>query len=256
MENASPPPADRRESCRESAYLVLPRSLAYLPRVASVLVFGIALSCFSAWLGNYTTAVLMHPLTAIGFVLTSAALWFSSGSPPGNRALWLGRFFSYLLILLALSKLAHNQLNFSSAPDRILFWDRPYLLQMEGLTAGSFLATGIAIASLDLFYKKVSLGQLFAMLGLFPALLIVTSYCYGVTWFYGAAPGQTVLPYVSVCFILVALGGFFARPHSHFCQMFAADDIRGIMVRRLIPLFFLLSLVLGWLRLRGERLNS
>jgi signal transduction histidine kinase/CheY-like chemotaxis protein/HPt (histidine-containing phosphotransfer) domain-containing protein len=227
--------------------------VAYLPRIASVLVFGVALSCFAAWLASYPTGVVMHPLTAIWFVLTAAALWFSSGSPPGSRALWLGRFFSYLLILLALSKLVHLQFNSSSAPDRIRFWDRPYLLHMEGLTAGSFLITGTAFASLDLFYKKVSLGQLVVVAQFFPALLIVTSYCYGVTWFYGAVPGQTVLPYVSICFMLVALGGFFARPHTYLCQTFAADDVRGIMLRRLIPLVFLLSLVMGWLRLRGEQ---
>ena len=65
--------------------------------------------------------------------------------------------------------------------------------------------------------------------------------------------GVRVAPYVSICFVLIGLGGFFARPHTYLCQIFAADDIRGIMVRRLIPLVFLLSLLMGWLRLRGEQ---
>jgi two-component system sensor histidine kinase/response regulator len=256
MENAYPPPADRLESCRGSAYLVLPRSLAYLPRVASVLTFGIALSCFSAWLADYPgVGATMNPLTTIGFMLASASLWFSSGSSPGGKALWLGRFFSSLLVLLALSKFAHLQFNFSPAPDRILFSHRSYLLDMDGLTAGAFMAAGIGCMSIDLFYKKVSLGQVIFILGFFPSLLIVTSYCYGVpaTWYYGPESQIIVAPFTSICVVLLFLGGLFARPHTYLCQIFAADDVRGIMVRRLIPLFFLLSLLVGWLRLWGEQ---
>jgi two-component system sensor histidine kinase/response regulator len=254
MKNPYPPLADRLESSRESAYLVLPRSLAYLPSVASVLTFGIALSCLSAWLADYPpVGAAMNPLTTIGFMLASAALWFSSCSPPSSKALWVGRFFSSLLVLLALSKLAHLQFNFSPAPDRILFSDRSYLLDMDGITAGAFMLGGLGCISIDLFYKKVSLGQVLCILGLFPSLLIVTSYCYGVTWFYGQEPQIPVAPFVSICFVLLCLGAFFARPHTYLCQIFAADDICGIMVRRLIPLFFLLSLVVGWLRLQGEQ---
>ena len=254
MENTFLPSADRPALRGASAYFVLPRSLAYLPRVASVLCFGIALSSFSAWLADYRPVALwMNPLTSIGIMLAAASLWLSSCSPPGSRALWLGRYFSYLVILLALSKLAHLQFNFSPAPDRLLFSSRSYLPSMDGITALAFLITGIGYASLDLFYKKISLAQALCIPGIFPSLLIVTSYCYGVTWFYGQQPGAQVAPYVSICFILICLGAFFARPHTYLCQIFAADDIRGILVRRLIPLVFLLSLVVGWLRLQGEQ---
>ncbi|HEV2842756.1 MAG TPA: ATP-binding protein [Chthoniobacterales bacterium] len=254
MENAYPPPADRRESCGASDFFVLPPSLAYLPRVTSVVAFGIALFCFLAYAADYPpVAELMNPLTSVGIMVAAASLWFSSCSPPGGRTLWLGRFFSYLVLLLGLSKLAHLQFNFSPAPDRLLFVGRSYLPDMDGITALAFMVTGIGIASLDLFYKKVSLAQALCILFIFPPVLIVTSYCYGVTWFYGQQPGVRVAPYVSICLGLICLGGFFARPHTYLCQIFAADDIRGIMVRRLIPLVFLLSLVVGWLRLQGEQ---
>ncbi len=253
MENAYLPSADRRELFGGGPYFVLPRSLAYLPRVASVLSLAIALCCFSAWLADHPlVGPMMNPLTSIGFMLASASLWFCC-SPAGSKALWFGRFLAVLVVLLALSKLAHLQFNFSPAPDRILFSGRSYMVDMHGFTAGAFMLAGIGCVSLDFFYKKVSLGQVLCTLGFFPSFLIVTSYFYGVTWFYGQPPGVPVLPYVSICFVLLALGGFFARPRTYLCQIFAADDIRGIMVRRLIPLVFFLSLVLGWLRLQGEQ---
>ncbi len=256
MKNSYAPAADRLESAGAGPYVLLPRSLAYLPRVAVVLVFGIAFSCFLASLARHPSAPeWMNPMTSIGFMLACAGLWFSSGSLPGNKAFWLARFCYYLLILLGLWKLAHLQLNFSPAPDRILFFDRADGRDMDGLTAVAFIGAGIGCLSIDLFYKKISLGQVIFILGLFPTLLIVTTYYYGVppTWYYGQETQVPIFPYVSICFVLICLAGFFARPHTYLCQIFAADDIRGIMVRRLIPLFFLLSLLVGWLRLRGEQ---
>ena len=254
MKNAGSPPAHRRELCEVDDYFVLPRSLAYLPSVAAGLSFGIAFSCFLAWLANYPpVGAAMNPLTSIGIMLASASLWFSSFSPVRGKTLWVGRFICFLLALLALSKLAHLQFQFSPAPDRLLFLGRPYLEDMAANTAFALVGVGVSYASFDVFYKRVSLGQVLCMLGFFPSLLVVTSYCYGVTWFYGQEPQIPVAPYVSISLVLLWLGGFFARPYTYLCQIFAADDVRGILVRRLIPLVFLLSLLVGWLRLRNEQ---
>jgi len=195
----------------------------------------------------------MTPPSCIGVMATSAVLWFWGRLPVSATALWAGRFCCGVVLLIALSKLAHLGLNFSPAPDRILFSDRPYLQGMDAVSAIGFLFAAIGLASLDLFYKKVSFCQILSLLGFFPPLLIVTSYYCGVTEFYLRQPGPQGPPYLSICFVLLSLGGFFARPHTYLCQIFAADDVRGIMVRRLIPLVFLLSLVGGWLRLRGEQ---
>jgi len=254
MATVDPLPRDRRQLRGPRGSLVLPRSLTYLPRFASVLSFAIGFSCFLAWWAHYASvAVWMNPLTAIGVMLAAASLWFLSRSPSGKKALWPGRFFLCLLILLSLWKLSQLQFNLSLAPDRILFFGRSYWRDMDGLSAVAFLITGIAFASLDVFYKKISLCQAICILCIFPPVLVVTSYCYGVTWFYGQQTGVAVVPYLSICLVLICLGAFFARPHTYLCQVFVANDIRGMMVRRLIPLFFLFSLMVGWLRLRGEQ---
>src|SRR5436190_13968513 len=143
MKKTHSPPAQRRESCEVNNYFALPRSVAYLPRLASALSFGIAFSCLLAWLIDYRqVAVWMNPLTAVGVMLASASLWCLSCSPVGSQARWVGRFFLCLLVLLALAKLAHLQLNFATAPDRILFFKRAYWRDMDGLTAVAFVITG------------------------------------------------------------------------------------------------------------------
>ncbi len=233
--------------------VILPRSLTHLPRVTSVLALSVALACFAAWLVDYApTAGGMNPLSAIGIMLACAALWFSK-CPAGSKAFWLGRFFCSLLLLVGLSKLAHLQFHFSPGPDALLFSDRPYLIDMAGNTAVAFVLLGTALAVLDIRYKKPPLSQVLCLVTFFPTLLVVTSYCYGVTWFYAQDPRSPVAPFVSICLVLLSVGGFFARPQLYLCQIFAANDIRGIMLRRLIPLAFVLSFLMGWLRLQGEQ---
>lgn len=254
MQNCYPPSAIRLEPGRGSDHILLPRSLVYFPRVAAGLSFCGGLFCFLAWFADYSRiGTVMNPLTCLGVMVGSAALWFSCGSPASGQAFWLGRFLSFLVILIGLSKLAHLQFNFSPAPDRILFSGRWYLEEMSSNTPPAFVLLGIAIASLDFSYRRFSYGQILCILGLFPALLVVTSYCYGVTWFYGQPPGVTVVPFLSLCFVFLFLGGFFARPDTYLCQIFAAREIRGVIVRRLIPLAFVLSLLVGWLRLQFEQ---
>ena len=254
MGNAYPSLADPRSLLGVNTPFVLPRSLAVLPRAASAVSFGIALCCFLAWIADFPpVAVWMNPLTTIGVMLASGSLWLLSSSPAGNQPSQLGRFLLFLLLLPPLAKLAHLQMHFSTAPDRILFFGRPYWRDMDVVTAIAFIITSIAYSSLDLYYKRVSLCQALCVVCIFPPVLVVTSYCYGVTWFYGQQRGVSLGPFTSLCFVLICLGGFFARPQTYLCQIIAADDIRGIMVRRLIPLVFLLSLIVGWLRLRNEQ---
>jgi signal transduction histidine kinase/DNA-binding response OmpR family regulator len=253
MGTSSPPSVDREELRPTSDDFVLPRSIAYLPDVTAAVCFEIGLCCLLAWVTNHqAVGVTMNPLSTIGVMLAAASLWFSSRAPTRRKALWFGRFLAYLVILIALAKLSHLLFHFSPPPDHILFSDLPDVPDMDAISAVGFLGTGIGLVSLDLFYKRISLCQALCTVGIFPPLLIVTAYFYGITWVYGK-PDRTITPYLSICFVLIALGGFFARPRTYLCQMFAANDTRGIMLRRLIPLVLLLSLVLGWLRLRGEQ---
>jgi signal transduction histidine kinase/CheY-like chemotaxis protein/HPt (histidine-containing phosphotransfer) domain-containing protein len=195
----------------------------------------------------------MNPITSLGVILASAMIWLCSCSKPRSIAFWIGRSFCLILIVLGTWKLASLFLHFSPGPDRLLFDERSYFFEMNVLTAGAFVLVGLGGASLELFYKKVSLGQALAMVGFFPSLMVVTSYYNGVTWFIAQDADYHVTPYLPLCFMFLSVGIFFAKPHTYLCQIFAASDIRGIIARRLIPLFFILSLISGWLRLRGEQ---
>jgi signal transduction histidine kinase/DNA-binding response OmpR family regulator len=195
----------------------------------------------------------MNPMSALGVMLASVTIWLCNSSKPAGRAFWLIRSFCFILVLFGVWKLAHIVFDFLPAPDRFLFSDRPYLLHMSHTTAMALVGIGVGCASSDCFFKKVSLGQMVFIIGLFPPLLVVASYYNGVTWFIGQGSQARVVPYLSICFVFLAVAGVFANPRTYLCRIFAGEDVRGVIARRLIPLFFLLSLIVGWLRLKGER---
>src|SRR4051812_3914913 len=181
MEQTNPSSASRRDVNYETGNFVVPRSLAYLPRVCSILSFGIAVCCLTAWLADYPpVGAIMNPLSIVGVMLASASLWVSTCSPANKRVIRWGHLFSYCVILVALSKLGHLHFNFSVAPDRILFSGRSYLLNMDGISAFAFFLTGIGLACLDVSYRRISVCQVLCLICFLPPLLIVTSYCYGV----------------------------------------------------------------------------
>lgn len=57
----------------------------------------------------------------------------------------------------------------------------------------------------------------------------------------------------AVTFAILAAGLFFVRPETPLSQFFATSEPQGLIARRLLPLTVLLLLVLGWLRITGER---
>jgi len=61
--------------------------------------------------------------------------------------------------------------------------------------------------------------------------------------------------HTAITFLILAAGIFFARPSAPLAQLFATWEPRGVMARRLFPLAVLLTLLLGWLCVWGERHN-
>ena len=96
-------------------------------------------------------------------------------------------------------------------------------------------------------------GQACAIFVGFGALLPLTGYAYGVHLFIGIASFIPMALHTAGTFLVLALGLFFAIPEAPLAQIFASHDPRGVIARRLLPLSVLLTLLLGWLCLWGER---
>jgi PAS domain S-box-containing protein len=81
---------------------------------------------------------------------------------------------------------------------------------------------------------------------------VLVGYLFGVQGFYEwLHQGVTLNTGIALCALCVA--AFCARPDTWLMNVFAGDEAGGSMARRLLPALLILPLVVGWLRLYGER---
>src|SRR5690606_4279694 len=122
-----------------------------------------------------------------------------------------------------------------------------------------FVTTGLALVLLDAGGRAgVRPAQILALV---PAILATEALAmYG----YGRAERSfadeslsaafTPMAFVTaVCLLALSFGILFARPGRGFMLLFLGGDFGALIARRLLPAAVVVPLVLGWLRLAGER---
>ena len=252
---------------RETQHAVrLPALLGRLPIVAGALSAGIGLAVLLGWSFDIEQLkrvvpgfVTMNPMTATLFVCSGLALLLSL-KPHQLRARRIaGMTLAAIVAGVAIIKLLDIAFGYLPNVDEWLFSSKlqgvrdQFPSRLPPNTALNFLFIGASLLLLDVPSKRFSLSQAFAIIAAFGALLPLTGYLYGVQSFRGLASFLPMALHSAVTFLVLAAGLFFARPHAPLARMFAANDPRGVMARRLFPLAVIITLFLGWLRVRGER---
>lgn len=240
--------------------------LAALPAVAGAIAIVVGALVLSGWLWEWETLkrvfpqmVAMNPLTAALFVCSGSALLVIAqpGARPGIRI--IARSLSALVAMIGLVKLADLFVGWLPNFDEMLFAGKLTDVQdrlpnrMAPNTALNFVLIGLATASADRPSKRFPLSQALAILAGFGALLPITGYAYGAESFQGHPAFIPMALHTAIVFFILALGVFFASRSARLTQVFLSDQPSGILARRLFPLSILLTLLLGWLRLWGDR---
>src|SRR5439155_4288173 len=139
-------------------------------------------------------------------------------------------------------------------PDKVLFLDKLGENVMAPNTALAFVLIGVAIIILDArTADNIHAAQGFILATGCIALLALTGYIYR------SAPLKGMTGYIpmalntAICFTLLSAGLLCARPHRQPMATLLDNTVGGIVARRLLPAAFLVPLLLGWLRLVGER---
>ena len=244
----------------------LPALLGGLPIIAGALAICTGSVVLVGWLLKIEELkrvmpglVAMNPMTATLFICSGIALLFSL-KPHSSRAMrGLARVLATSVAGIAVIKLLDIAFGYFPNVDEWLFtsdlWDihDQFPNRMAPNTALNLFFIGASLLVLDVPAKRFSLSQAFAIIAAFGALLPLTGYLYGVQTFRGLASFIPMALHSAVTFLVLAAGLFFARPDAPMAQMFAANDPRGVMARRLFPLAVVITLLLGWLRVQGER---
>jgi PAS domain S-box-containing protein len=242
----------------------LPPTLALIPRLASSLAIAVGSLTLCGWLFDIerlrrplAAFVAMNPATGLAFVVIGVALALSlENRPTGSRV--TAKWLSGVVLLIGAAKLVGLAMDWHPNIDEFLF--RSELLtpgqlpnRMAPNTAVNFLVLGLGLLAIELRLGGTSLGQMFAVIAAFGALLPLTGYLYGERSFQGLASFIPMAPHTAITFLFVSVGLFFSRSRLRLTQTFATRDPRGVLARRLLPSVVMLTLALGWLRLAGEQ---
>ncbi len=200
--------------------------------------------------------VSMNPLTAVLFVLSGLAVGLldRGGADPTPMRGRAGGVHGLGIAALALLTLMDNVLPWLPAVDAVLFPSELGENRMAPNTALCFILAGGALTLLD---RRVGNGHLPAQ-GMILAtgaitLLALTGFLFSVGTFYGVEGYIPMAMNTALGFALLTLGLLALRPEREPVATLVADTAGGMTARRLVPAAVVLPLLLGFLRIEGER---
>ena len=243
----------------------VPIALTLLPPLASGFAIGAGILVLVGWASGFDPLkrvlphfVAMNPATAVLFILTGTALALAICCHASRLTDTTRKCLAGVVIAAALSELLEWAGLWQSPVDEVLFsqglWDRHNHLwnRMAPFTALNFLLSGLSIFMLDMRGRRLFSQSLAIVIG-FVGILPITGYAYDVPSLSSLGGWHPMAFHTAADFLVLAGGLLFAVPHAPLIEPFATNDPRGVLARRLFPLAVLLTLVLGWVCVWGER---
>lgn len=197
----------------------------------------------------------MKANTAAGFLLTGVALWLLAPPDRPPRAVFGARLLGLLATLLGVVTLSQDLVGLHLGIDELLFRDPDTMPpaapgRMAPATAAGFAMIGGGLGLLD---TRPRIAAALTLATVLLSLLALVGYGYRVEALYGVAPYSSVALPTAVTFTLLGIGVLVARPARWPLSVVMSDSVGGTVARTLLPAAFAVPLVLGWLRLTGER---
>ncbi len=240
-------------------------------RIAGVVIAAGGLMVLAGWMFDIPLLKSVHPdlvemkvNTALCFFFVGVSLWLLQEKGPmrpktaGRR---IAQVCAGMVILIGLMTIIEYLSGLNLGIDQLLFKESADAIgtshpgRMAPNTAVNFLVTGAALLLLDVESRRGYRPSQWLMLveGMI-SLAALTGYTYGVERFYGPVAAFTVMAVnTAVLFNVIFLGIIFARPDKGLMKLVTAESLGGVALRYLVPLIVGSLLILGWLRIKGER---
>lgn len=233
-------------------------------RVIGWLVTFIGAGHLTAWLTGYMaerglSSITMKTNAALGLVCVGLAIVLLEAADAGRWRRRAAQALAVIAAVLGSLTLLENLTGWNLYIDEILASEHQGALGASsanrmGIPAStSFLLAGI---SLLLFSRakprSPALAQWLALAICLISLLACVGYLYGAQSFYAVTRITAIAWPTAGSLLGLGLGLLLIRPAEGLMAQVTADDPGGVALRRWPPLL-VLPLLLGWLRLSGER---
>ncbi len=195
---------------------------------------------------------------AVSILLAGVALWLLSREPIGTARRRIGQGMALLVVLVGLLTLVEFAFGWSIGIDQALLREEPgafgtrYPGRMAIAAAVDLVLLGAALFLLGT-RAPAGIAQWLACIAGLISLLPFTGYLYGADFLSElGVQVQMSLP-AAAGLLLLSLGVLLARPDQGLMTAITSDTSGGAVSRRLLPAALLLPLLLGWIRLSGQR---
>ncbi|HTF88665.1 MAG TPA: ATP-binding protein [Planctomycetota bacterium] len=205
----------------------------------------------------FVSGVSMQPNTALALMTSGLALL---GSALSWRRASAG--LATATALIGIATLFEHARGIDLGIDRMLLFDRawgggltlsPGRMGIPACVSFTLLGVGLFLLGRDL--KARRLASTLGLIATLIALLSLIGFAYGADTLHTLPRLTAISLQTAILILMVGTGLMAAAAEQGIVAMLLRDDAGGVLMRRLLPPFVLVTLLLGWLRVRGQELE-
>ena len=239
-----------------------------LAKGAGLLGAGIGATVLLGWLLDIPELkslspqwVTMKTNTALGFVLAGLALWLKAADPARSGRFWRWgeRLLAGVVLLIGALSLFEYLSGTDLGIDQLLFHEPAGAIgtlapnRMAPVSALCFMLFGAALLVEGKTEAARRLVSVLALATLLPTLASALIYLYDTDNDYGLSHFLQMAAHTALAFLVLAMGLLCSRPQEGAVALLRSHDSGGALARRLLPVSLLLPVLIGWLKLFGDR---
>ena len=197
----------------------------------------------------------MNPMTAVSLLAGGLALWLGPRQRPWPTTLLAG-----LMVFVGAAKLAQLAIGAPSGVDQLLFADELGRFadvapnRMAPNTAFALALTGVALIASGRTQRWLQLaGQALAGLTIAAALFAVLGYVLGLAALYHVRTFNAMALHAAMGLLALSVGILSVNPRVGLMRIIGDPGPAGALARMALPFALMVPVVVGLLRLSGER---
>lgn len=224
------------------------------PSMASITIVG-GVVVLIGWIFGAFQLVSFHPesvamsaITALTFALSGACLWLLRvEAKAANRG--LGAFLGGFIFIIGLVGLVLGLSGWARPIPDIRGPGGVYPTAMSPYTGVGFILVGGALLALARKLPASSISQSLSLLAASLSFVVLLGYLYHAAPLTEVSAVFPMALNTAIMLLLLSIGIAFARPHDGLITVLTGPGSGSRLMRRLLPTFILLPVLLGWARL-------
>lgn len=199
----------------------------------------------------------MKPNTAVGFILVGTSLLAMRSEPRADEAFGWRTVLAVLVLLLAVATGAEYVFSIDLGIDRLFVagtaYDATDAMRMSELSALSFGLLGTALLMIDSRRPRVhACAELLVLVVFGIGYVGAIGYLFDEEQLYRAGFAGVLSVQGAVLFSSIAVAVLLARPDRGIARIITRHDVRGMLLRRLLPTVLLFAPLVGWLQTQAS----